>query len=369
MALAPLSQIPADVVAVDDYITLAKERMTPQAWAYFSGGVTDERLLLDNRRAWQQYTVIPRILNDFQGATTRFSLFGKERHFPIFCAPIAYQRMAHPDGELASALAAAAMETPYIISMQSSTPLALLCEQAPGPKWLQWYWQADEVASQYLLHKAHLLGIEAIVLTVDAPVNGLRNREQRAAFTLPTGVEAVLLKDFNIPPIPQAAPGESPLFGSGFLAKAPTWETVSRFIENCPLPVMIKGVLNPLDAQKVIEIGAAGIIVSNHGGRVLDILPPTADVLKSICDVVAGRLPVLVDGGIRRGSDVFIALALGATAVMIGRPYLYAMAAAGAPGVAHVLHILRTELEVTMALSGCNSLEAIKSVELIPPKP
>ncbi|SUA94555.1 L-lactate dehydrogenase [cytochrome] [Oligella urethralis] len=365
MALAPLSQIPADVVAVDDYIELAKARMSPQAWAYFSGGVADERLLADNIHAWHQYSVMPRVLSDFDGANTAFSLLNKTHPFPIFCAPIAYQRMAHPAGELASALAAAAMETPYIISMQSSTPLEPLCEQAPGTKWLQWYWQTDESASQKLLSKAQALGIEAIVLTVDAPVNGLRNREQRAGFALPADIQAVLLEDFDIPPLPQGAPGESPIFGSGFLANTPNWDKVEQFMENCPLPVMLKGILHPLDAQKALEVGADGIIVSNHGARVLDILPPTARVLKSICDLIDGRIPVLVDGGIRRGSDVFIALALGATAVMIGRPYLYALAAAGAPGVAHVLHILRTELEVCMALSGCTTPAQIKSIELL----
>ncbi|MDO5666246.1 MAG: alpha-hydroxy acid oxidase [Alcaligenaceae bacterium] len=365
MPLPPLSQIPSSIAAVDDYIPYAKERMSAQAWAYFSGGVADERLLSANQSAWQQFHVLPQLLTDFQGATTRFSLLGKEYEFPIFLAPIAYQTMAHPDGEFASALAAAAMQTPYIISMQSATPLAVLCEQAPGPKWLQWYWQEDKSASTRLLEEAFSLGVEAIVLTVDAPVNGVRNREQRAAFCLPTEVEAVLLREFKSQSRPLGGPGQSPLFGSEFLVSAPTWEMVAEFIRDCPLPVILKGVINPIDAEKAIEIGAAAIVVSNHGARVLDILPPTARVLSTVCEVVAGRIPVLVDGGIRRGSDVFVALALGATAVMIGRPYLYAMAAAGASGVAHVLHLLRTELEVAMTLTGCRNLEEIREVALL----
>ena len=365
MSLAPLSQIPSDIVAVDDYIPYAKERMSAQAWAYFSGGVANEHLVSENQRSWHQYHVLPRILNDFKEANTRFSMLGKEYEFPIFLAPIAYQKMAHFDGELASALAAAAMQTPFIISMQSTTPLNVLCEKAPGPKWLQWYWQTDKTASQRLLKEAVHLGVEAIVLTVDAPVNGIRNREQRAGFAVPDGIKAELLSDFVIQTQTVGGPGGSPLFGSGFLANVPTWEMVADFIDDCPLPVVLKGILNPLDAKKAIEVGAAAIVVSNHGGRVLDILPPTAQVLGGVCEVVAGRIPVLVDGGIRRGSDVFVALALGASAVLIGRPYLYAMAAAGASGVAHVLHLLRAELEVTMALTGCRTIEEIKDVELL----
>lgn len=365
MALPPLSQIPADIVSANDYIPYAKERMSEQTWAYFSGGVADEYLLSENQSAWQKHRVLPRILGDFKEANTYFSLLGREHPFPILLAPVAYQKMLHPDGEFASALAAAAMKTPYVISMQSSMPLALLCKEAPGTKWLQWYWQKDQDASHRLLTEAVNLGVEAIVLTVDAPVNGIRNREQRAAFALPAGIEAVLLKKFNIETLAVGMPGESPLFGSDFLAHAPNWEMVRDFIKNCPLPVILKGILNPIDAEKAIEIGAAGIVVSNHGARVLDIMPTTATVLKTICDTVATRIPVLVDGGIRRGSDIFIALAMGATAVMIGRPYIWSMAAAGASGVAHILHMLRTELEVTMALTGCRSLKEISEMELI----
>lgn len=365
MSLPPLKQIPNSIAAVDDYIPYAKERITAEAWAYFSGGVADERLLSNNQLAWQQYQVLPRVLTDVKDASTRFSLLGRDYEFPIFLAPIAYQKMAHPDGEFASALGAAAMQTPYVISMQSSTSLSVLCEQAPGSKWLQWYWQQDKASSERLLNEAFNLGVEAIVLTVDAPVNGIRNREQRAAYTLAPGVEAVLLRGFEKEVRAIGGPGESPLFGSDFLMNAPNWERVADFVRDCSLPVILKGIVNPLDAEQAIKIGAAGIVVSNHGGRVLDVMPPTANVLAGICEVVSGRIPVLVDGGIRRGSDIFVALALGASAVMIGRSYLYAMAAAGASGVAHVLHILRTELEVTMALTGCSNLDQVRGVELI----
>ena len=365
MSLAPLNEIPASIVAADDYIPYAKVRISPEVWAYFSGGVADEKLLARNQTAWQQYQVLPSMLKDFEEAHTHYTLLGQRHDFPILLAPVAYQKMLHPDGEFISALAAAAMQTPYIISMQSSTSLTLLCEQIPGTKWLQWYWQPDQIASQKLLAEAAKLGIEAIVLTIDAPVNGVRNREQRVGFSVPSGVEAVLLKNFKSAPLTVGSAGESPLFGSGFLTNAPTWDLVEQFIQHSPLPVILKGILNPSDALKAVQIGAAGIVVSNHGGRTLDTLPATASILGRICDSIDGHIPILVDGGIRRGSDIFTALALGASAVLIGRPYIWAMAAAGASGVAHVLHILRTELEVTMALTGCRTLDEIRQVELI----
>lgn len=365
-----MTQIPADIVAVNDYIPYAKTVMSPQAWAYFNGGVGDELLLRRNVEAAQNYQIWPRVLRDMSAAHTRFSLntglsgAKQEYAFPIFLAPVAYQRMAHPDGELASALAAAAMQTPFIISMQASVDLATLVQQAPGPQWLQWYWQADQVGSQRLLDQAVALGIEAIVLTLDAPVNGVRNTEQRAQFVLPDGIEAVNLRGIQQAVIPVAQAGQSPLFGSGFLAQTPSWTEVAHFIAQCPLPVYVKGILHPADAQQAVQIGAAGVIVSNHGGRVLDAAPTTLQALPAVVQAVAGQVPVLVDGGIRRGTDIFIALALGAQAVLIGRPYIYALAVAGAAGVAHVLHLLRTELEVTMALAGCATLAEIKTAEI-----
>lgn len=358
--LAPLSQIPAEIVTVADYISYAQARMTPQAWAYLTGGAADERLLHRNESAYQRYQIWPRVLRDLTVAHTRVSLLGKEYAYPIFLAPVAYQRLAHPEGELATALAAAAMQTPFVVSMQSSTDLAVLAAQAPGPQWLQWYWQPDQQASARLLTQAVQLGVEAIVLTVDAPVNGVRNREQRAQFCLPAGVEAVNLRGFAPQPALVSQAGQSPLFGTGFLQTAPTWAQVTEFIQDCPLPVLLKGILHPSDARQALEIGAAGIVVSNHGGRVLDAAPTPLQALPAVVQAVGASIPVLVDGGIRRGTDVFIALALGAKAVLIGRPYMYGLAAAGAAGVAHVLHILRTELEVTMALAGCHNLDAIQ---------
>lgn len=363
--LPPLTAIPAEIVAVQDYVPYAYERMSAQAWAYFSGGAADEQLMRRNE-AGAPYRIWPRVLNDLSHASTQLQLLGQTYAYPLFLAPVAYQKLAHTQGELASALAAAAMQTPFIISMQASQTIEAIAHHAPGPQWLQWYWQPDTQATERLLQRAVAAGIQAIVLTVDAPVNGIRNTEQRAQFALPEPVAAVNLKDMHIPVPPVVGAGQSPLFGTGYLATRPTWHEVAQFIKHSPLPVWLKGILHPLDAQQAVEIGAAGVIISNHGGRVLDASPTAWEVLPLIAQAVDRRIPILMDGGIRRGTDIFVALALGAQAVLIGRPYVYALAAAGAAGVAHVLHILRTELEVAMALAGCAQLADINQANLMP---
>jgi 4-hydroxymandelate oxidase len=197
------------------------------------------------------------------------------------------------------------------------------------------------------------------VLTVDAPVNGARNREQRAGFVLPPGMGAVNLQGAQQPPAHIARPGSPPLFGSALTEHALTWRDLAWLRAQTRLPILLKGVLSPQDAEQAAGEGLAGLIVSNHGGRVLDTVPATLDALPAVVRAVAGRLPVLLDGGIRRGTDVLKALALGAAAVLVGRPIVHGLAAAGAPGVAHVLHLLRTEFEMAMALTGCRTLADI----------
>jgi 4-hydroxymandelate oxidase len=197
---------------------------------------------------------------------------------------------------------------------------------------------------------------------VDAPLAGIRNREQRVGFRLPPGMTAVNLAE--LPAAPQRTSVGASVVFDGLLANAPTWDDIAWLAANTSLPVLVKGILDPADALLAIEHGAQGIIVSNHGGRVLDTLPASIDALPAIAAAVEGRVPLLLDGGIRRGSDVFKALALGARAVLIGRPYIHALAAAGALGVAHVLRTLREELEVCMALNGCPTLDAIDKTSL-----
>ena len=353
------AHIPAHIVAVADYEAFARERMTPSAWAYLSGGAADELTLADNLAAFQRVRLLNRVLGDLSGGHTRLQLCGLDLEYPILLAPVAYQKLAHPDGELASVLGASAMGAAMVVSTQASVSLEDIAQAAQTPLWFQLYIQPDREFTRELVQRAEAAGYRALVVTVDAPVNGMRNREQRSAFALPAGVEAVNLRGMRSLPPSVAQPGSSPLFGSPLLASAPTWKDLEWLQSLTHLPVLVKGVMTPLDAVRAMEQGVAGIVVSNHGGRTLDGLPATLDVLPTIAQAVQGRVPLLLDGGVRRGTDVFKALALGASAVMVGRPYVHALATAGASGVAHVLHLLRTELEVAMALTGCTGVTDI----------
>lgn len=356
--LPPLDHIPANIAAVEDYAAYARERMTPSAWAYIEGAAADEVTSRENLAAFQRLRLQQRVLTDMAGATTRLTLLGQQFDYPIFLAPVAYHKLAHTTGEIGTVQAASAMGAGMVVSAQASIRLEEIAASAHTPLWYQLYIQPDRDFTLQLVRRAEAAGYQALVLTVDAPVNGIRNQEQRAGFALPADIQAVNLHG-SMAPAHVAQPGTSPIFGSTLLTGAPTWQDVQWLVQHTRLPVLLKGITHPEDAELGLDYGAAGIIVSNHGGRTLDTLPATIDMLPGIARAVNGRAPVLLDGGIRRGSDVFKALALGANAVLVGRPYIYALAAAGAAGIAHVLHILRTELEVTMALAGTPTLADI----------
>lgn len=346
-------------VALPDYAAAAAERLEAQARAYFDGGAADELTLAANLRAWQQIGLQSRVLRPMAGAHTRVELLGRTLAHPVLLAPVAYQRLAHPEGELATAQAAAALQAGMVLSTQSSVPVeavAHIIRRDPdsGPLWFQVYIQPDRDFTLALVRRAEAAGCEALVLTVDAPVSGARDRERRAGFRLPPGVRAVHLEGLRPPPAPALLPGQSALF-DGLLAAMPTWDDVAWLVGHTRLPVLLKGITHPEDARLARESGAAGLVVSNHGGRTLDTLPATAELLPRIVAAADG-LPVLVDGGIRRGTDVLKALGLGASAVLVGRPQVHALAVAGAQGVAHMLRLLRDELEIAMALTGCRCL-------------
>lgn len=354
----PLTTIPHDIAAVVDYARYAHPRMTPAARAYFNGAAADEITHHDNQTAFQKLGLRQRVLANMQDRSTQLQLLKQTFAYPIMLAPVAYHRLIHPEGELATARAAAAMGANMVVSTQASTALEDIARTAPASNWFQMYIKPDRHFTLKLLKRAENAGYQALVLTVDVPINSLCNREQRAGFDLPEGVEAVNLRGME-KPLHTTQAGESPLFASSLLLHAPTWQDVEWLLSHTRLPVLLKGITHPTDARIALECGVAGLIVSNHGGRSLDTLPATIDLLPDIVAAVQGRIPVLLDGGIRRGSDVFKALALGARAALVGRPQIHALATAGSIGVAHMLHLLRTELEVCMALAGTPTLADI----------
>lgn len=344
------SPVPPDVVALADYERHARERLPASIWAYIAGAGADGITRRWNREAFDRLKLEGRVLADMTGAHTAIDLFGQTLAAPVILAPVAFHKLAHPDGELATALGAAAAGTVMTVSAQASTSIEEIASSAQEALWFQLYMQPRREDTLTLLRRAETAGCRAVMVTVDAPVNGLRNEEQRAGFRLPEGIEAVNLK--GMPgPILRAGPGESPVF-RGLLDAAPTWRDLEWLRGQTTLPLLAKGIMSRHDARRALELGMDGIVVSNHGGRVLDTLPATIEALPAIAGEVGGTAPILLDGGIRRGTDILKAIALGANAVMVGQPLLHGLAVAGAVGVAHILNILRAELEVAMALTG-----------------
>jgi 4-hydroxymandelate oxidase len=364
---------PVAPVNLADHEALARAKLPAPAWAYLDGDAADGITRRENAAAWQRLRLWPRVLRPLGGGHTRCTLLGHRWPSPLLLAPTAFHRLAHPDGEAASALAAAVLGAGFVLSTLSSLPMeavarCMLPEPQRGPLWFQLYWQPDRGHTLALLQRAEAAGFEAIVLTVDAPCQGVRDAERRSGFSLPPGVVAAHLQGHTATPI-EVPPGGSQLF-DGLLHHAPTWDDIAWLRAHSRLPLLIKGVLHPDDARQAAALGVDGVIVSNHGGRVLDTTPATAEALPLIADALAalpGPVPaLLVDGGIRRGTDVLKALALGAQAVLIGRPVLHGLAVAGGQGVGHVLRLLRDELEAAMALTGCATLADIHRGLLAP---
>lgn len=337
--------LPAGLHTLADHEALAQQRLDPAHGAYISGGAGDETTLRANHDAWQQWLLRPRVLKPLAGLHTRTRLLGRDWPSPVLVAPMACHRLAHPDGEHATAVAAAALGVGMVLSTQTSTPpeqvaALYLHDTDRGPLWFQLYGHNDRGWMRELLQRVHQTGYEAIVVTADAPLQGVRDRERRAGFQLPAGLCALDLPSPATPGVP------------ALLAQALQWDDLAWLVAEAGLPVLVKGILHPDDAQQAVRLGAAGVVVSNHGGRTLDTALPTALALPAIADALQGDAAVLVDGGIRRGTDVLKALALGAHAVLLGRPVLYGLANAGAAGVAHVLRLLQDELHAAMALCG-----------------
>lgn len=341
-----------------DYEARAKAILSADRAAYFFGGAADERTLEANQKAISEIELRPRVLRDLRSGSTRLTLLGQLLPHPILVAPVAYQRLVHPDGEIAMAMGAGAQDTAMVLSAQSSIDAAAVCTTSAACTWFQLYWGPSRDANLALVRRMADLGFTAIVLTVDAPVQGVRDNEARTGFRLPPDISAVNLASMPVPQFSPLEQSESILFDR-IAHIAPGWTDVEWLCRNSPLPVILKGIVHPADAQLAIEAGAAAIIVSNHGGRILDTVPASIRLLPAIARAVDGAVPVLMDGGIRRGTDVLKALALGATAVLLGRMAIAGLTVAGAAGVSHVLRLLRDEFEIAMMLTGCASLKEI----------
>lgn len=349
--------IPADIVALADYERHARARLPAPIWAYLNGAGADGLTKRANRAAFDRLRLEGSVLADMRAASTATTLFGMDMAAPIMLAPVAYQRLAHAEGEAASALGAAASGLPMAVSTQASMSVEDIAAAAPADLLFQLYMQADRGVTLDLVRRAEAAGCAALLVTVDAPVNGVRNEEVRAGFALPRGIGAPMLAGVAQPTI-TAGPGESPVF-RGLLAHAPRWDDLEWLAGQTQLPVVPKGIMSARDAAQAVRLGVAGIAVSNHGGRTLDTLPATIEALPRIADAVGGTVPLILDGGVRRGTDVLKSLALGASAVMLGEPVVHALAVGGAVGVAHMLTILKAELEVAMALTGCATVGAV----------
>jgi 4-hydroxymandelate oxidase len=328
------------LLSLFDFETEAHTRVSHGAWERISGGSADEITLRWNREAYDHIRLKPRILVDVSKLDTRVTLFGHELPFPILLAPTGGQRFIHPEGDVAAARGAAAANSIYVISSSASMKVEDIAKSTKGPVWFQLYVQKDRAFTRDLVQRAEDSGCRALCVTVDSPTFGARNREDRAKNELP---------ERELPN----------LKGKDYLDPSLTWKDIDWLRSFARRPVLLKGVLNPDDAATAVKAGASGIIVSNHGARNLDTVPATIDALPLVVEKVAGRVPVLVDGGIRRGTDIIKAFALGASAVQIGRPYLWGLGISGAEGVTRVVEILRKEFEIAMALTGRSTIASI----------
>jgi 4-hydroxymandelate oxidase len=330
-----------------DFAAVAQTRLSPDAFGYYSGGAGDELTLSDNVAAWSRIALRPRVLVDVSTRDCGVLLLGRPRPHPLIVAPTAFQKHAHPEGEVATARAAAQAGAIFCLSTIAHTGVAELAAGAPdADRWLQLYVFRDRGVSRDMVAAAADNGFEAIVITVDLPVWGARDRDIRSGFVA-ADASAVPSADAAA-----AAGAMTPADFAGLIDPSLTWDDIEAFAAESELPVLVKGVLSAEDARHAADAGAAGVVVSNHGGRQLDTVLSGADALPGVVDAVGGDVDVLVDGGIRRGTDIVKALAYGARAVMVGRPVLWGLATAGTAGAHAVLDILLRELDVALALVG-----------------
>jgi 4-hydroxymandelate oxidase len=352
----------SEPVNVSDFQALARDRMEQSAYDYYAGGACDEVTLGRNERAFDRYVLRPRMMVDVGRLDTSTEVLGHRVAMPILLAPTAFNRLAHDEGEKAAARAAGRAGTIMTLSTLATCTLEDVAAEAGGPLWFQLYVYRDREYTRDLVQRAEEAGYKALVLTVDSPLLGRRERDVRNNFALPEGVTVKNLERSRTRLVSAGgwtAEMSFPEYIHRMMDPTLTWDSVSWLASLTSLPILIKGVLVPEDALLARGAGARGVIVSNHGGRQLDGAEATIVALPRVTDALGDSLPVLMDGGIRRGTDIVKALALGARAVLIGRPYLWGLAAAGEEGVVQVLGLLRRELELAMALAGRPTVASI----------
>jgi 4-hydroxymandelate oxidase len=339
----------------------AREKLSRESFDYYASGAQDEVTLRENRAAYDRISLAYRVLVDVSRRDMTTTVLGQPVAMPVLVAPTAFQRLAHPEGELATVRAAGAAGTVMILSTLSNTPLEEVVAAASGPVWFQLYVYRDRTTTEGLVRRAELAGCQAIVLTADAPVIGRRERDVRNRFHLPPGLAAANLLPVGYGDLPPSATDSGlAAYVSALIDPSLSWRDIAWLRSITRLPLVIKGIVRPDDALRAAEAGAAGVIVSNHGGRQLDTAPATIEVLPEIAEALRGSpVEVFVDGGVRRGTDIVKALALGARAVLVGRPVLWGLAAGGEAGAAAALGLLRNELDLAMALAGAPTVADI----------
>ncbi|MCD6058903.1 MAG: glycolate oxidase [Thermomicrobiales bacterium] len=356
---------PSPPLNLHEYETAARALLAPMAFDFVAGGSGDEVTLRGNRAAFDRWRLLPRVLRGLRDVSTGTSVLGQDITLPVLIAPSSLHRLCHDEGERATARAAKAAGTIYTLSTPSSIALEDVAPEA-GPWWFQLYVFVDRGLTRDLVARAASAGASALVVTVDMPTLGRREADERNRFTLPPGVTMPHIQ-LPAPRLP-TAPGASAEWITTIPAVEPalTWDDLDWLASLSPLPVIPKGILHREDAARAFDHGARAVIVSNHGGRQLDSAVATLDALPAVVDAIAGRVEVLVDGGARRGTDILKALALGARAVLIGRPIHWGLAVAGEAGVRHVLELLRAELALDLMLCGLASPAEVDRSLLVP---
>ncbi|XP_042414379.1 peroxisomal (S)-2-hydroxy-acid oxidase GLO3-like isoform X1 [Zingiber officinale] len=348
-----------EITNVSEYEKIAKQKLPKMIYDFIASGAEDQWTLRENRSAFSRILFRPRILVDVSNINMTTTVLGFKISMPIMIAPTSVQKMAHPEGELATARAASAANTIMTLSSCSTSSVEEVNSTGPGVRFFQLYVYEDRNIVRQIVGRAEKAGFKAIVLTVDRPRLGRKEADIKNRFTLPPSLKLKNLEELNIKKMDMPNDSGLPLYVGSQIVRSLSWKDVKWLQTITSLPIILKGVMTAEDTQLAVRVGVAGIVVSNHGGRQLDYVPASITCLEEVVKAAQGKVPVFLDGGIHRGTDIFKALALGASGVFIGRPVVFALAADGEAGVRKVLQMLSDELELTMALSGCTSLEQI----------